>query len=678
MPHPRTVLALALALLGLPGARAAVATYASQQAPATFRAGVDLVVVDVVVVDKAGVPVTGLAAADFTVTAGQRPRRIVTSEFVGVTRAGRTAPAPLPEGLPAPTGNQRAATQGRSILFVVDVDEIRAGEGGPAMRSIAEYVEGLDAGDRVGLVTLPYGTPRVDFTTDRRLISEAAARIVGASRRMSSGDMTPGEAAAIALGDTGALVAWGERTVGLRDTAGLAGITGRCTLPSSLPIEEPTVVPADCKEKADRTLDLHRRRTRGTVETLRNLAEAMGPFDGQKALVLVSEGIYTDPQLRGDIRTFASVAERARVALYALHLDAPLMEAGTRGGHTAASRLLDDQAGFSGMADLASAARGTALRVIAQPAAVLRQIDTELSGYYLLAFERNADDGDGEHIRIDVKVNRPGLDVRARREFTPVPPKAPAPDAKKAKIDPKAAMGTLLNLPAPLGDIAIDVDTFTMPLDATSSRVNVMIAAEIAAGGRPVDVGFEVRDASGKAVADAFDPQAELRPAADGRALYPVSVSVAPGAYTLTLGVIDGDGKRGSVRHAFEAQAWPPGALRMSSVILGEVAGGAFRPAARLGAGNDVIAVRVEVHADSPKAFDMYTVRFDILRVGDATAVVTAPGRLTGAPDALRRAATSLIDVRDLPAGDYIIRASLYAASGDVTAQSSRLLALRR
>lgn len=678
--HIRRLAPVALTLFC---AQAAAVTHASQQAPATFRAGVDLVNVDVVVIDKAGIPVTDLVAADFTVTAGRRPRRIVSSEFVGVTRGGTDVAAAAPAGLPAPTSNQRVATQGRSILFVVDVDEIRLGEGRLAMRTIAEYVEGLDASDRVGLVTLPYGSPRVDFTTNRQLIREASEQIVGASRRMNSPEMSPGEAAAIAVGDTAALAAWDARRKGLGGAPPISGITGNCLGPANIPptgppIEQPVVAPDECKQKAERTLDVYRRSSRATLDTLRALAETMEPIAGQKALILVSEGFYADARVQSDMRAFASAAERARVALYALHLDAPVMEAAARGGPTGDSRILDDRIGFDGMADLAYAARGTAQRVIAHPAAPLTRIDTELSGYYLLAFERSADDGDGEHIRIDVKVSRPGLDVRSRREFTPAPLKAPPAGTKKTTVDPKAAMGALLNRPGPLGDIAIDIDTFAMPVNATSSKVSVMIAADIAADSPTVDVGFEVRDSTGKTVADSFDPSANLQPLTDGRALYAVTVSVAPGAYTVTLGAIGADGKRGSVTHAFEAKAWPAGPLRMSSVILGEVVGGAFRPTARPRADRDLVAARVEVHAASPTAFDMYTVRFDITPVGETTAVVTAPGRLGGAPDALRRAATTLIDLRDLPVGDYIIGVSLYAPSGDVTAQASRLVTLRR
>ena len=669
MTRARYALAMTVALFGgaAPGA-----TQTSQQPPATFRAGVDLVVVDVIVVDKSGKPVIDLASTDFSVSAGKRPRRVVSSEFVAVKRDATAVRTMTPGGVPGPTDNRLSATgsTGRSIFFVVDVDEIRAGEGRSAMRAITEYVEGLNTADHVGLIALPAGMPRVDLTTNRQLVREAAGSLAGASRRTVDPEMTPGEASAIAVGDTGALKAWWERSVGL---PALPVTTGRCPVPTSRPIEEPLTAPPNCKDKAQRTLDVYRRHTRNILDSLRALAAAMAPLAGQKAIVLVSEGLYNDLELRDDLRRFASAAEQARVSLYAMHLDAPLMEAAAGGASTAASRLLDDRIGFDGMTEVARAARGTAFRVIANAAGVLDRVDAELSGYYLLAFERSADDRDGEHVRIDVKVSRPGLDVRARSEFTPAPLKTATAVTPRRPIDPKAAMGTLLQWPAPIHDVGVDVDTFTIPIDAASAEAKVLIAAEIETGGKAVDVGFEVRDARGKVVADSFEPRAELRSLTDGRALYAVTVSVTPGSYTLALGAIDADGKQGLVRHSFDVKAWPPGALRMSDVLLGEVSGGVFRPAARIGAGSGTIAVRVEAHAASAGAFNGQTVTIDIQRAGETAAALSTRGALSGADGVLRRASTTVVDISSLPRGDYVVRVSLASADGTLTTQASRL-----
>src|SRR5262245_27785813 len=61
----------------------------------TFKTAIDLVPVDVNVVDNTGRPVTGLSAADFTLSVDGRPRRIATAEFISATQEIKPA-APTP------------------------------------------------------------------------------------------------------------------------------------------------------------------------------------------------------------------------------------------------------------------------------------------------------------------------------------------------------------------------------------------------------------------------------------------------------------------------------------------------------------------------------------------------------------------------------------------------------
>lgn len=637
-----------------------------------FRAGVDLVVVDVVVLDKDGQPVTNLTAADFEVSAGRRPRRIVSSEFIGVTRS-RRAVTPESAALPAPSSNRQAAS-GRSIIFAVDVEEIRAGEGRSAMRAIGEYLDRLGPDDRVGVVSLPYGTPRVELTTNRQIVRDAVGQVAGASNRVRDPRMTPGEAAGVALGDTDALMAHWERTAGL-PPSGLTGpLSGACPPPSRRPFEMPATVPEGCKDAAQRAQDVHLRHTRHILDSLRALAEVMAPIEGSKALVLVSEGINNDMQVRDALRKFSDAAERSRVALYALHLDAPLAEAAAGGGNATGTRILDDRLGFDSMAEMSYTARGTAFRVVGSATSALQRIDTELSGYYLITFERSPEDRDRDRLGIDVRVTRPGLDVRARKEV--VLQAAPKGKAVAAKVptDAKAAMGALLKSPASAREIGIDLDTFVFPVDGSSTDARITIAAEIAADGKPVDVGFEVKDTTGRVVADTFDPRAEIRLLPDGRGLYPVSVVVPPGSYVLTLGVIDADGRRGSVTHTIDARAWPTGALRMGSVVFGEISSGAFRPVARVGAGAISLAVRVEVHAAAVEMFENATVRVETLRLGEQTVISSQAAQLVSSADPLRRAATSVLELVRLPPDDYIIRVTIEGADGRVLGQQARVL----
>lgn len=647
-----------------------VAARGHQQQPPTFRGSVDLVVVDVVVLDSSGQPVTDLTAADFEITAGKRARRIVSSEFISVTSGVGPAPQvpePLLVAVPPPAQN-RPQPPGRSLLFVVDVDEIRAGEGRAAMHALADYIDTLSPTDRVGVVALPYGAPRVELTTDRAPVADALRRIVGASRRMRSADMTPGEAQQIARGDSNVLADYFNRARGQRREL-TAGLSNLCPPPPGLAEPELTVSPV-CTRLADLTLDFYRRRSRNLLDSMSALAGSMQELDGSKALVLVSEGLYTDSEVQADLKRFAEAAERARVALYAIHLNAPVMEATTTGGPTAMAAVLDDHVGFEGMSVAAGYARGTAFRAVANPLGAVRTIDRELSGYYLLAFERSAEDKEAAHVPIDVRVRRAGLDVRARRQFIPTPAPSSSPTRSGTAVDPRAAMATALHFPVPLTGIPIALDTFTSAIDGQSPSTRLTVVAEIANDGRPFSVGLEATNDAGKVVSDTLDADASPMPLPDGRSLYPIAFVVPPGRYSVRFAVIDADGRRGSVSQAIATNSWPKAAIRLSSVMFGTVADRTFRPTSRPESAAS-LAVRIEAHAATPEPFYDLDVRLDVLRRGETTPLITTEGRLSAGANPLMRASTTLLDLADLSSGDFVVRVTL-ERKGEVVAWAAR------
>jgi VWFA-related protein len=638
-----------------------------QQMP-VFRGGVEVVTVDVVVLDKKGVPVAGLQPADFVVTAGKRVRRIVAADYF----ATPSAPAPAEAAaaaqfalVPGPTNNAKPPS-GRTFIFVVDVDEIRAGEGRAQMKNVADYLDRLRADDRVGVVSLPYGTPRIDPTTDRKTIRSALDLIAGSSNRIREAQMTPGEAADIARGDVRALTQgyWARRR----------GLPTTKNCPSDTPVPEPLTVPEGCEIDAERALQEYRLHTRIIADSLSALATAMAPLSGSKALVIVSEGLFNDLQSQDDVTRFAAAAERARVTLYALHLDAPFIEAATGQNNATLTRALDDIVGYDGMAEAAVAARGTAFRVVAQATPLLERIDTELSGYYLLSFERDANDRDGQREKIDVKVTRPGLDVRARAEFTPVPA-TPKPAAKTATkpVDPRTTMGELLKWLEPVGEIGLDVDTYAMPVAGSATDVRVLVAAEIARDGKSLQaIGYEISDEKGKTAADTFDAPPTVAAVGDTRARYAVTVPLAPGRYRMKIGVLDTTGRRGSVAHAFEVHAWPNGGVRVSDAIVGDTGAAGFRPLARIAPGAARIVVRVEAHADTPEALRDVRARLRVEKVGDAAPLDAREITLPASADPRQRVAIAAIDVANLPAGMYVVTIVLEGPGGEIATRTRR------
>jgi hypothetical protein len=298
-------------------------------------------------------------------------------------------------------------------MFVVDVDAIRAGEGQSALRNVADYLDRLGEGDRAGLVSLPSGRPTVELTLDRRRVKDALGTVVG---RMIEPMMTIGEATAMAEGDPAGWVAYVDRRAGEEGTK-------NCPVPPILlgSAEPGQDMPDGCRADGWFALEVHRDRSRRLLNTLAALAATMAPLEGSKAIVLVSEGLLNDTATARENREMARALARARVALYALHLDVPFVDSAHRGIVTR-SRRMDDAVGWEGMGIATDDAQGRALRVVGQATNALARIDAELSGYYILAFERDEKDRDGKRQTVNVRVDRRDVEVRAHGEFTPGPP----------------------------------------------------------------------------------------------------------------------------------------------------------------------------------------------------------------------------------------------------------------
>jgi VWFA-related protein len=164
--------ALAIAACCLAGV--ALAPEPRQSAPAppqtTFRAGVDIVDVDVSVLDRHRLPVRGLAASDFTVHEDGKPRPIVAFSSVDLpTRVRPTAPW-LDEVAPDVATNE-FAREGRLVVILMDraitIEQL------PAARSIAgAAVAELRPGDLAAVVYSTLGVPQ-NFTADRARLLDA-------------------------------------------------------------------------------------------------------------------------------------------------------------------------------------------------------------------------------------------------------------------------------------------------------------------------------------------------------------------------------------------------------------------------------------------------------------------------------------------------------------------------
>ena len=149
-----------------------------QQTPSpTFRARVDLVQVDVVVVDQNGDPVRGLTGSDFVLVDRKKVQEIATFDEVSHERARAAAPAFVATVRRDVADNQTAQSD-RLVILVVDDLHIWKGRTDRA-REIASTIL-RDLGPQSSMAVLFTSREHsTQVTADRAVLSEALATLRG-------------------------------------------------------------------------------------------------------------------------------------------------------------------------------------------------------------------------------------------------------------------------------------------------------------------------------------------------------------------------------------------------------------------------------------------------------------------------------------------------------------------
>ncbi len=116
----------------------------------TFPAGVEQVIVDVVVTDKKGVPLTDLKQEDLQITEDGKQQTIVSFEAISVPAAPSTAPPVKPR---VSTNIAREETRGRTFIIVFDDVHLTPQQAHRAKGAVTEFLKnGVREGDRVALI----------------------------------------------------------------------------------------------------------------------------------------------------------------------------------------------------------------------------------------------------------------------------------------------------------------------------------------------------------------------------------------------------------------------------------------------------------------------------------------------------------------------------------------------
>ncbi len=613
------------------------------QPPPVFRAGVELVTLDVTALDGNGRQVTDLTAADFQVEIDGARRQVTTVEYIRSADPLRQIGAPhkvVVADETFATSNAKGAPRGRLIVLLIDQGNIRTGAARSAMNSAKKFVDTLTPEDRVSVVAVPGPGELVDFTTDHDKVREALLRIVGASDpHRSRFNLSITEALAIYMHSDALRVA----EVIVRECGALVGTDlGRCE----------REVDRDASEIANEI----RHRTQESVHGMRAVLQSLAGIDGPKSVILISEGLVFEG-LGGETDDLAAIAADSRASIDVLLLDVPRFDASqaTRPNTPREDRDLQT----TGLEQLAGAARGELYRINTGAEYAFDRISRALDGYYLLGVESRPDDRNGRRHRVGVKSLRRGVTVRSRRSFlTSMSAKA---------TTPADAVTRAIRSPLPINDLPLKVSSWTYKQPG-GHTVRVLVAAEVERlAGQPLDytVGMAMVNKQGRGYAPPIGMKTLVVKRGDeGTAVFSGMVTVDPGEYRLIVSMADSEGRVGSVARGVTAYQMDGPGLAIGDLLIGPFEGGA---SARLEpsiepAVSGAMAALMEAYASSAAAGSAAAgleATLDILATEDGAPLASIPMRV--GPGASPEVAhiSAQFNTTALPPGRYLARGTI-------------------
>jgi len=378
-----------------------------QQPQPTFRARVDSVSVDASVVDKSGKPITDLTAEDFEIRENGKVQKIETFKFV---RVDETPPAYTRDILSV-GDQQRETADEQNRLFAIFLDDyhVRRNNSFRVHDALGRFIGQLGPRDLV-VVVYPL-TPAGALTFSRNHEGTAAAIGKFEGRKYDYTPRNPFEER-YQLQPPELL----ER---MRNELTVSGLESLCTFMGGLREGRKTIL--FVSEGMAGTLP-------PGVSTSGNIISASPVAPSQ------SQAFFNSADLLSQFRLLFVAANRSNTSIYTYD---------PRGLATNEFDLSDRVASDADRAVLTESL--DSLRVIADntdgraivnrndPSPEMRRMVQDSSAYYLLGYTTSLAPRDGKFHEIQVRVKRPGAEIRARKGYWAYT----AEDAEKASAPPK-------------------------------------------------------------------------------------------------------------------------------------------------------------------------------------------------------------------------------------------------
>jgi VWFA-related protein len=377
------------------------------------------VTVDAVVLDRHGEPVEGLTAEEFQIEEDGRPQRIVSFEAVALPESV-SAPGPA-HGRVSTNAPPPGAQRRRTFVIVFDNVHMAPERIGVARAAVAEFAaSALRPGDEVTIVPTSGGAW---WTAE---MPEGSGDLAAALDRLQA--LRPRNTSVDRISDWEAMRLYLQRDPRVMTEVARRYYEHRIILepPGGAERADLQVSPGLplIQAKAAEVYQAALGRKRATLAVLDRVAASLAPVKGRKSIILVSEGFVHEPQLT-EFRDLVRAARQANAAIY--FLDAR----GLRGAPVTAdaeiaegtdprdlnSVLNENLVEAQGADSIAIDSGGFSIKSSNDLAAGLRRIANESRSYYLLGYPPARTPHDGKFHRIEVRVQRPGVEVRARRGY---------------------------------------------------------------------------------------------------------------------------------------------------------------------------------------------------------------------------------------------------------------------
>jgi VWFA-related protein len=542
----------------------------TQQQP-TFKVRVDYVEVDAVVTDKQGRLVRDLKKEDFQVLEDGKSQAITNFSLVDIPIDKENRPLFAASPIEPDVKTNEKPFDGRVYVMVIDDMHTRFGRSNRVKVAAKQFIERrLGANDLMAIVhTAGPSDANQEFTGNKRLLLAAVNKTSGRKLDSATANKTNEY----------------YRTRDMRQQGD--------------PLNDP-----DDMERGFNA--------RTTLDTLRNVAEWFGSVHGRrKAILFVSEGI--DYDIYDIIAANGSNHQSASTVL-----DATRDAIGAATRNNVAIYGIDPR-GLTDLGDesieLGSYPDDTSLGVgpgslqnelrLSQDS--LRTLSEETGGFavvnrndFTTAFERIVDDNSSYYVlayyppdarpgrahKIDVRVTRPGLTVRARKAYL-TPKKVDAP--KTTGNSPSTPeLRDALDSPLPVSGLTMHV--FASPFKGVAPNASVLFGVELRGRDMKVEPNSKILlsyiaiDANGKVKGGNTDtltlsnlkPESKARIEQTGLRMLN-RLELPPGKYQLRIAAHDpAGGNVGSVQYDLEVPDYVKAPFSMSGLVVTSASGAAL------------------------------------------------------------------------------------------------------